>query len=104
MSFLYQVGLALALLLAGPVLLLRKGAHYLPTLPGRLGLRPPPPQRGGVWIHAVSVGEAVVAATLARRLPETVPLLVTTVTPTGQERARRLLAGRAAVAYLPFDL
>ena len=101
---LYQLGLAIALLLAGPVLLLRKGAHYLPTLPGRLALRPPPRQRGGAWIHAVSVGEAMVAATLARRLPEGFALLVTTVTPTGQERARRLLAGRAAVAYLPFDL
>ena len=104
MSFLYQAGLALALLVAGPILLLRKGGHYLPTLPGRLGLRPPPPQQGGAWIHAVSVGEAVVAATLASRLPAALPLLVTTITPTGQERARRLLAGRAAVAYLPFDL
>ena len=104
MSFLYQAGVALALLVAGPILLLRKGAHYLPTLPGRLGLRPPPPQQGGAWIHAVSVGEAAVAATLASRLPASLPLLVTTITPTGQERARRLLAGRAAVAYLPFDL
>ena len=104
MSFLYQAGLALALLVAGPILLLRKGAHYLPTLPGRLGLRPPPPQQGGAWIHAVSVGEAAVAATLASRLPASLPLLVTTITPTGQERARRLFAGRAAVAYLPLDL
>jgi 3-deoxy-D-manno-octulosonic-acid transferase len=44
-----------------------------------------------------------VAATLATGLPPTLPLLVTTITPTGQERARRLLAGRAAVTYLPFD-
>ena len=103
MSLLYQLGLALALLLAGPFLLLRRGAHYLPTLPGRLGLRPPPAAAGGLWIHAVSVGEAAVAATLAARLPPALPLLVTTITPTGQERARRLLAGRAAIAYLPFD-
>jgi 3-deoxy-D-manno-octulosonic-acid transferase len=45
-----------------------------------------------------------VAVTLARSLPPEVPLLVTTVTPTGQERAREALAGRAAIDYLPFDL
>jgi 3-deoxy-D-manno-octulosonic-acid transferase len=59
----------------------------------------------------VSVGEVGVAATLAQALDPALPLLVTTVTPTGQERARALFsgqasgrAGRAAVAYLPFDL
>jgi 3-deoxy-D-manno-octulosonic-acid transferase len=105
MSLLYQLGLGLALLVAGPLLLLRRGAHYLPTLPGRLGLRAPDPAaRGALWVHAVSVGEATVAATLAHALPTEQVLLVTTITPTGQERARRLLDGRAAVAYLPFDL
>jgi 3-deoxy-D-manno-octulosonic-acid transferase len=60
--------------------------------------------RRALWLHAVSVGEAGVAATLARALPPEVPLLVTTVTPTGQERARAAFAGRAGVDYLPFDL
>jgi 3-deoxy-D-manno-octulosonic-acid transferase len=50
------------------------------------------------------VGEVGVAATLARALPATLPLVVTTVTPTGQARARSAFAGRAAVAYLPFEL
>jgi len=45
-----------------------------------------------------------VAATLARGLPADLALTVTTITPTGQERARAAFAGRAAVAYLPFDL
>jgi 3-deoxy-D-manno-octulosonic-acid transferase len=45
-----------------------------------------------------------VAATLARALPAGLPLLVTTVTPTGQERARAALGRRARIAYLPFDL
>ncbi|HQP93152.1 MAG TPA: glycosyltransferase N-terminal domain-containing protein, partial [Thermoanaerobaculia bacterium] len=43
-------------------------------------------------------------ATLARHLPPALPLLVTTVTPTGQERARAAFRDRGAVAYLPFDL
>lgn len=94
----------LALAVAGPVLLLRRGRHYLPTLPGRLGGHRGAVVTGGLWLHAVSVGEVGVAATLARSLPAELSLVVTTVTPTGQERARSSFAGRGAVAYLPFDL
>jgi 3-deoxy-D-manno-octulosonic-acid transferase len=105
---LYQLATGAALLAAGPILLARRGGHYLPTLPGRLG-RPPAglaggEGRGALWIHAVSVGEVGVAATLARALPPELPLLVTTITPTGQARAHAAFAGRATVAYLPFDL
>jgi 3-deoxy-D-manno-octulosonic-acid transferase len=105
----YQLATGFALLAAGPVLLARRGSHYLPTLAGRLGRAAggSPAAPGAVWLHAVSVGEVGVAATLARALPPEVPLLVTTVTPTGQERARAAFAGRGGrveVAYLPFDL
>lgn len=106
----YEAGLGLALLTAGPFLLARRGRHYLPTLAGRLGGAgsagepDPGPTAGGLWLHAVSVGEVGVAATLVRALPPELPLLVTTVTPTGQALARRAFAGRARVAYLPFDL
>ena len=64
---LYQLVTGAALLLAGPFLLARRGSHYLPTLPGRLGRDPGlPGPRGALWLHAVSVGEVGVAATLAR--------------------------------------
>lgn len=116
--FLYQVLLGAVLLLAAPFLLLRRGAHYLPTVRGRLGRDPRHGEgsaqadgeeqsesaRSGLWIHAVSVGEVGVAATLARHLPADAPRLVTTITPTGQERARAAFRDRASVAYLPFDL
>ena len=109
---LYQLTIGTILLLAGPFLLLRRGRHYLPTLSGRLGWdREPATTRGALWLHAVSVGEVGVAATLARALPPDVPLLITTVTPTGQDRARALFPAPSAdtprrvdVAYLPFDL
>ncbi len=104
MWWLYQAAFALLLLLAGPILLVARGRHYWATLGGRSTLRLPEATPGGLWIHAVSVGEVAVAATLARVLPADLPLTVTTVTPTGQDRARRLFAGRAAVGYLPFDL
>jgi 3-deoxy-D-manno-octulosonic-acid transferase len=106
----YEAGLGLALLIAGPFLLARRARHYLPTLAGRLGGAgstgelDPGPMADGLWLHAVSVGEVSVAATLVRALPPELPLLVTTVTPTGQALARRAFAGRARVAYLPFDL
>ena len=108
MWWLYQAVYLLLLLTVGPILLLVRGRHYLPSLAGRFGRdrtgRIGASEAGGLWIHAVSVGEAAVAATVARALPASTPLVVTTVTPTGQERARRALAGRAAVAYLPFEL
>ncbi|HEX4498131.1 MAG TPA: 3-deoxy-D-manno-octulosonic acid transferase [Thermoanaerobaculia bacterium] len=104
----YQLATAVALLAAGPFLLVRRGSHYLPTIAGRLGRAASPAAAatpgGALWLHAVSVGEVGVAATLARALPPEIPLLVTTITPTGQERARAAFAGRAEVAYLPFDL
>ena len=107
----YEAGLGLALLTAGPFLLARRGRHYLPTLAGRLGGggggsggEDAGATGGSLWLHAVSVGEVGVAATLARALPPELPLLVTTVTPTGQALARKAFAGRAQVAYLPFDL
>lgn len=106
---LYQLTIGAVLLFAGPFLLLRRGRHYLPTLSGRLGReQAPAATRGALWLHAVSVGEVGVAATLARALPPEIPLLVTTVTPTGQARARALFPAdgprRVDVAYLPFDL
>ena len=102
--WLYQLTMALGLLLAAPFLIARRGRHYLTTLRGRLGLSGAGSKLSdALWIHAVSVGEVAVAATLVGRLPKTLPLVITTVTPTGQERARALFAGRAEVAYLPFD-
>jgi 3-deoxy-D-manno-octulosonic-acid transferase len=101
---LYQAGMLALLTAAAPVLLMRRGRHYLPTLRGRLGLHPALEPTPRLWIHAVSVGEVGVAATLIRALPATTPLVLTTVTPTGQAVARRSLAAPTRVAYLPFDL
>lgn len=107
---LYQAAVGFLLFTAGPFLLLRRGEHYRSVLPGRLGRTSPgedgprEENAGGLWVHAVSVGEVGVAATLVRALPAALPLLVTTVTPTGQARARSAFAKRASVAYLPFEL
>ena len=104
MWLLYQIAVSVALLVGAPVFALRRGRHYLATIRGRTGGYEGEVPERPLWIHAVSVGEVSVAATLASRLPRTTPLLITTVTPTGQRRARELLGDRAAVAYLPFDV
>ncbi len=63
--------------------------------------------RAPIWIHAVSVGEVVAAEPLVRALRlarPTVPLLITTMTPTGSEQVRRLFGTEVQHVYVPYDL
>lgn len=72
----------------------------------RFGFGFPSLPEGTVWVHAVSVGEVQASAPLVRNLLERFPdrrLLVTTVTPTGAERARSLFGDRVEHCYIPFE-
>jgi 3-deoxy-D-manno-octulosonic-acid transferase len=69
--------------------------------------RGPSPDQPSIWVHAVSFGEVQAAAVLVRCLHDRypgVPLVVTTLTASGDERARTLLGERAIVRYMPLDL
>lgn len=60
-----------------------------------------------IWIHAVSLGETKAAAPVAKLLKERYPdaeLLITSVTETGHNEAKRLLPFADHHAYLPLDL
>lgn len=60
-----------------------------------------------IWVHAVSVGEVVAAAALVRSLQERYPdrqLVLTTMTPTGSERAQELFGDSVVHSYVPYDL
>ena len=81
--------------------------EYRGRLRQRLGLVPRPPAPGAVWVHAVSVGEVQASAglvkSLRRRFPER-PFVITTVTPTGAQQARKLFGDTVQHCYLPYDL
>jgi 3-deoxy-D-manno-octulosonic-acid transferase len=73
----------------------------------RLGIFESPIEQGGIWVHAVSVGEVQAVAQLVGRLldryPE-MPLLMTTTTPTGADRVKALFGSDVTHLYAPIDL
>ena len=63
--------------------------------------------RNSIWIHAVSVGEVQAAAPLINQLLKKYPshtFVVTTVTPTGEQRVGELFGKKVSHFYLPYDL
>ncbi len=60
-----------------------------------------------IWLHAVSVGEAIAAKPLVELLLEKYPayqLLITTTTPTGSDRVTSMFGDRVSHVYFPYDL
>src|SRR2546425_6559289 len=114
MYFLYSFLTAAAMLLLLPYFIIQGLRHgkYLHSIPERLGwLSASLHARdanaaGAIWIHAVSVGEALAALPLARRLKERFPerrLVVSTTTATGQRLAGEARDGAYTVFYFPLD-
>jgi 3-deoxy-D-manno-octulosonic-acid transferase len=63
--------------------------------------------RDSIWLHAVSMGEVNAAMPLIDALMlryQGTPFVITTVTPTGSERVRRVYGDRVINLYLPYDL
>ncbi|MFZ2235125.1 MAG: glycosyltransferase N-terminal domain-containing protein, partial [Dokdonella sp.] len=80
---------------------------YLDRWRERFGFFPDPGIRDAIWLHAVSMGEVNAAQPLIEALMKRyvgVPLVITTVTPTGSERVRKLFGDRVFHVYLPYDL
>jgi len=87
----------------------RKAPAYAERIGERFTYRMPALQPGGIWVHAVSVGESIAAAPMIRALLErypAMPITVTCMTPTGSERIQALFANEPRIqhCYLPYDL
>ncbi|WP_095078113.1 lipid IV(A) 3-deoxy-D-manno-octulosonic acid transferase [Pseudomonas sp. Irchel s3h17] len=87
----------------------RKAPAYAKRIGERFSLGLPMMKPGGLWVHAVSVGESIAAAPMIRalleRYPE-LPITVTCMTPTGSERIHAMFANEPRIqhCYLPYDL
>jgi 3-deoxy-D-manno-octulosonic-acid transferase len=76
------------------------GPSFGPTFGTRATATP------SIWVHAVSLGEVTAAAPLVRSLRARhphLPVVLTTATPTGRERAQALFGDSIAVRYVPYD-
>ncbi len=84
----------------------RKEPRYLQHIPERFGNYAQPQTEGAIWLHAVSVGETRAAAPLVERIAKShpdVPIVITSMTPTGRETAELLYGKIATICYLPYD-
>jgi 3-deoxy-D-manno-octulosonic-acid transferase len=112
MYLLYNLALAAGLVVSAPWWLWRgwRDGKYLGSLRERLGLQVPPRPNGAgpvIWLHAVSVGEALAARPLLAGLRERLPghrLVVSTTTHTGQGIVRGFGPLVDGVFYCPLDL
>lgn len=108
MRILYNIAFMVFAVFSLPYLIARKKMHG--SFGERLGALPAAvvSAKGAVWIHAVSVGEAVLAVKLASKIKKEFPgekVIVSTTTVTGNEIARsRGKVAIDALFYSPLDL
>ncbi len=111
MYVLYSVFMVAFYAVLSPYLLYQAVRHrkYVASLPQRLGYLPVSfnlDAAESIWIHAVSVGEVLIARALLPELRERYPklrLFLSTTTLTGQQIARNNLRLVDEVFYFPFD-
>src|SRR6185295_15630025 len=102
MFFVYEVLLVLVSIVALPFFLRRK---YIVSFPERAGFYGSRARSHDLWLHAVSVGEAIAAKPVVKaieRLRPDISIVITTTTVTGQAQAKSLYPN-ATVTYFPFD-
>ena len=111
--FIYNLLMPLAFLIYLPKLIFRYRTRcgWKDTFGERFGLYGQREQelkhfRGAAWIHAVSVGETLVALSMIRKYHALYPerkFVISTTTTTGQELARNNVPENTAVIFCPID-
>jgi len=106
---LYNAILYLMLPVAAPYLMVRSLCdRSFRRVMRRFGAYPTDIPSGGLWVHAVSVGEVAAAKPLVSALKERFPdlsLVVTTSTTTGQDAANEAFRDQGiTVTFFPFDI
>jgi len=105
--------LTLLFTLVIPVVLLRllyksiKNPEYRRRWLERFGIFKSTHQKGGIWVHMVSLGEAIAAVPLIRKLQNqfpNLPITVTTSTPTGSAKVINTFGTQVFHVYFPYDL
>lgn len=112
-QFLWRWLYTLLFTLSIPAILLRlwwrgrKNKGYRTRWLERFGIFKAPLQQGGIWIHAVSLGESIAATPLIRQIKQKFPNLlitVTTTTPTGSSYINKTFQNEVFHVYFPYDL
>ena len=107
--FFYRVFLLLLTPIVLLALLIRSFNHpeYRQRLFERLGFFPKPYKRGGIVVHAASVGEVIALKSFIEKLlvnyPD-LPITITSFTPTGSAQITKLFGDRVQHGYLPLDI
>ncbi|MDG0966054.1 MAG: 3-deoxy-D-manno-octulosonic acid transferase [SAR86 cluster bacterium] len=79
---------------------------YRNNFPSRLGFNLRPIIRNKdklIWFHAVSLGEVIGSQDIIRQLIQKYDVVITTSTPTGLRKARKLFQDEATIDYAPWD-
>ncbi|QSH41147.1 3-deoxy-D-manno-octulosonic acid transferase [Lentisphaerota bacterium ZTH] len=114
MRFIYNILFPLAFIFFIPGMLykLLRRPGYKKTFPERFGIyskerkKALEAYKGCIWVHAVSVGEGVIAAAMLKEWSEVNPghkFVLSTTTTTGQELARKKVPEGVEVIYCPID-
>ena len=97
-----------------PFILLRlwwkgqKAPEYRQRISERFALQDiPENSQHGIWLHTVSVGEVIAAIPLVRAIMSqypNLPIIITTMTPTGSARVKAIFCDSVYHCYIPYDI